>query len=353
MGEALRKCERVAHAYVGDVCHCPHYGALEALRQCVVGVAADGRIALLVYASRTEWGEAAPTADAQRATPGQLPAAGVEAVLRRLDARGVLTRMPRGDRLFPGFIDTHVHAPQWPVLGKRLHLPLNEWLQNSTFPAEARFADDTYARYVCRDLVRTVRRARRRPRCFCRRRALTRPLAGTAQLLRHGTTTTLYFSSIHLGASLVLVDECLRQGQRAFVGKVSMDNPDENPEFYNEETEQGLADVETFIKETRRVAAAALSAPARDSGVRALVEPVITPRFLPSCTDDMLSGLGKLAEKHGCCVQSHASEGDWEVAYGAARFGETDAVVFDRFGLMRAPCVMAHSVFLTDDDLKM
>lgn len=43
------------------------------------------------------------------------------------------------------------------------------------------------------------------------------------KLLSHGTTTAVYYGSIHLDATKVLVDTCLVLGQRALVGKVRDD----------------------------------------------------------------------------------------------------------------------------------
>ena len=39
-----------------------------------------------------------------------------------------------------------------------------------------------------------------------------------------------------------------------------------------------------------------------------LVHPVITPRFVPCCTPALLQGLGAIAQRSACHVQSHISE---------------------------------------------
>jgi len=127
-----------------------------------------------------------------------------------------------------------------------------------------------------------------------------------------------------------------------------MDNPAECPASYIEETQQSLDDTETFIKYVRsqaRKAATLMAGGAAGvagddeadaaSDIPSLVEPVITPRFLPSCSDTLLTGLGALAAKYDCHIQSHCSESHWVVDYGKERFGDTDAAVFERFGLLR------------------
>ncbi|MDE6455371.1 MAG: amidohydrolase family protein, partial [Dysosmobacter sp.] len=52
--------------------------------------------------------------------------------------------------------DLHLHAPQYPMLGMGMDLPLLDWLNAYTFPTEARFADPGYAREVYRRLAREL-----------------------------------------------------------------------------------------------------------------------------------------------------------------------------------------------------
>lgn len=58
---------------------------------------------------------------------------------------------------------------------------------------------------------------------------------------------------------------------------------------------------------------------------------VITPRFIPACTDAMLEGLGELAAGTGAIVQTRCSENDWEHQYVLDRFGVSDSVALERF----------------------
>ena len=50
--------------------------------------------------------------------------------------------------VIPGFIDTHIHAPQYPNSGKGLDVGLLEWLEKYTFPMEAKFKDLEFAEHV-------------------------------------------------------------------------------------------------------------------------------------------------------------------------------------------------------------
>ena len=217
--------------------------------------------------------------------------------------------------LVPGFVDLHLHAPQWQQNGTAMDLPLDEWLFAYTFPLESRFADPAVAGNVYPDLVAT--------------------------LLAHGTTTAVYLSSIHEEATTVLAETCRSQGQRAFVGRVAMDHPDGTPDFYRDGTATDA------IEASRRSIADVTAA---DAG-RGLVRPMLTPRFAPACTDELLAGLGALAEQSGAPVQTHCSESDWAHQYAFERFGVSDTTVLDRFGLLREHTLLAHSNHVSPADI--
>ncbi|MEK9912160.1 MAG: guanine deaminase [Candidatus Puniceispirillum sp.] len=220
--------------------------------------------------------------------------------------------------LLPGFVDLHIHAPQFPQLGQALDVPLEVWLQTHTFPLEARYKDLDYADGVYRTLVRT--------------------------LLANGTTTAMYFATIHNPASLRLAEICLEMGQRALVGRVAMDLADECPDFYRDASaEESVALTEEFIA----------AVPGLAGNHTGLVKPVITPRFIPSCSDKALQGLGDMAHRTGAHVQTHCSESDWEHGHVLARCGKTDTEALTEFGLLGRHTILAHSNFITDDDMDM
>lgn len=220
-----------------------------------------------------------------------------------------------GQYILPGFIDLHVHAPQWAQSGTALDIPLYDWLNTYTFPLEAKFSDVDYAKQVYENVVST--------------------------LLANGTTTALYFATVHKEASLLLAQICAEKGQRGLVGKVVMDDPDQNPDYYRDvDTKTALADTEEFILAVKDLA----------KSTHQGVYPVVTPRFIPSCSDDALKGLGELAAKYDTYIQSHCSESDWEHNYVKERFHKHDAFALHEFGLLGDKSVMAHCNFLNDED---
>lgn len=221
--------------------------------------------------------------------------------------------LPVGSVILPGLVDVHIHAPQWPQLGTGLDLPLESWLFEHTFPLEARYSDLDFAAEVWTDMV--------------------------AGLLAHGTTTAVYYGTVDVASTTLLARTCAEQGQRAFVGRVGMDHTEGTPEWYRDHSaSEGVADSMRSIDEIR-----ALGSP--------LVQPMVTPRFVPACTDALLQGLGELAAATETLIQTHCSESDWEHQYVLDRFGVSDTVALERFGLVQRGTVLAHSNHVSNEDL--
>ena len=209
-----------------------------------------------------------------------------------------------GDRLImQSFADMHLHAPQYPMLGMGMDLPLLDWLNTYTFPTEARFADVDYARRVYRRLA--------------------------TDLITNGTTRVCMFSSMHTDATLVLMDELERAGVTGYVGKVNMDR-NGLPGKLQETTEES-------VRETLRWL---------DGCHFEHVKPIITPRFTPSCTNELMTQLGKLANERGLYVQSHLSENTNEIAWvrelhpDCTQYWET----YNKYGMWKDHTLMAHCV---------
>ncbi|MGI9206279.1 MAG: guanine deaminase [Woeseiaceae bacterium] len=286
--------ERFSMIVKGTVIHTPVLGRVEIISDALVTVDNDGQIGSVLGTDSSEYETCFAAA--------------------RTDSHFV--ELQRGQYLLPGLVDLHVHAPQWPQLGKALHLPLYDWLQQYTFPLEARYSDLGFARTVYTSLV--------------------------DNLLANGTTTATYFGTIHLEATKILADICQEQGQRAIIGKVVMDNSDECPDFYRDDScRSSLDETSTFVEYVNGIGG-------KDSG---RVLPAVTPRFIPSCTDEALMGLGKIAREYGCHVQTHCSESDWEHNYVLDRHGINDTQSLDRFGLLTDKTVLAHSNLISRSDM--
>ncbi|HEY7244173.1 MAG TPA: guanine deaminase [Xanthobacteraceae bacterium] len=229
-------------------------------------------------------------------------------------AAGRLFTISSGSYVLPGLIDLHIHAPQYPQLGKALDRSLEDWLARCTFPLEARYADLAFARRAYEALI--------------------------DDLAANGTTTAVMYGTIHESANKLLVDICRGRGLRAFIGKVAMDNPETCPYSYRD------ASPDAALRGTQ-----ALIEYIGQGGAGGLIRPVVTPRFIPSCTDATLAGLAEIGRVYGCHIQTHCSESDWQHAYAFARFGRSDAESLDRFGLLSRHSILAHAPLLSDGDM--
>ncbi len=231
---------------------------------------------------------------------------------------GKLKELSDSEVMLPGFVDLHIHASQWPQAGTALDQPLEIWLGEYTFPLEAKFKDLEFANEVYNDLVATT--------------------------LNNGTTTALYFATVDREPSVLLAKICGELGQRGLVGKVVMDDPEANPEYCRDASPQeAIAETEKFIQEVMEF---------QDS-YKQKVYPVVTPRFIPSCTDEALEGLGKLTEKYDVHVQTHCSESDWQHNFAKERYGINDAQALDNFGFITDKTVLAHAPFLEPEDVEL
>jgi len=280
----------------GTFFHAPHRGEIEILEGALVSIDADGAIDAVLRPADLDY-EASKTA-AGRA--------------------GTLVTLAPGCFALPGLVDLHIHAPQYPQLGTALHVPLEVWLHQHTFPLEARYSDVAFAKRAYAALV--------------------------SDLLALGTTTAVLFATIHDEATRILVDTCLECGLRALIGKVAMDNPESCPDYYRD------ASAAVALEGTRALIDYVRAHPANDGK---FVLPAITPRFIPACTDALLRDLGELASECGCHVQTHCSESDWEHGYVLNRQGVTDTVALDSFKLLTRHTVLAHSNFVSGPDMEL
>lgn len=209
-----------------------------------------------------------------------------------------------GERLIvQAFCDMHLHAPQYPMLGMGLDLPLLKWLSTYTFPAEARFADEDYARTVYRKLAQA--------------------------LVANGTTRVCMFSSIHTEATWILMEELERAGVSGYAGKVNMDR--NGGEHYEETTEESKRETLRWLDGCSRFSD---------------MKPMLTPRFVPSCTGELMAWLGALAKSEHLPIQSHLSETLNEIRWVKELHPDCGQYwqVYEKYGLFNDRTIMAHCV---------
>ena len=228
---------------------------------------------------------------------------------RWLDQPGLEVEHLPGRLIAPGFVDMHIHYPQLDVIGSPAD-GLLPWLENYTFPHEARFASAGYNAPAAAFFV--------------------------DELLRNGVTTALAFATSHPASVDALLGEAQKRHLRMIAGKVLMDQ--NAPDGVRDDTEQSLRDTDMLIN--------------RWHGVDRLGY-AITPRFVPSCSAAQLAGAGELAAQYpDVWIQSHVAENADEIKwvkqlYPAAR---SYLQVYEQFGLLRPRAIYAHCIHIDDDD---
>ena len=241
---------------------------------------------------------------------------GVAADLASLDGEGAEVTDFGNRLLIPAMNDLHVHAPQYRNQGIAMDLELLPWLLNYTFPEEMKYADTEYAERMYRRFVR--------------------------DLWRFGTMRACVFATIHTESTLLLMRLFQEAGMGALVGKVAMNH--NCPAGLTESVEEMIHGYESLIANHNP----------QTVNRKPLVQPIITPRFIPSCTPEMLRACGELAAKYQLPVQSHLSENKDEIALvqklepKSTCYGDA----YDRYGLFgQTPTVMAHCVFSPSEEM--
>ncbi len=208
-----------------------------------------------------------------------------------------------GKLILQGFCDMHLHAPQYPMRALGLNLTLLDWLKEHTFPAEKAFGEEGYARRVSENLAK--------------------------ELVQNGTTRVAMFASLHTDSTLVLMEVLEKAGICGYVGKVNMDR-------------NGCTQYEETSEESKRETLRFLEKSERFENIR----PIVTPRFTPCCTDELMAFLGELVQSRNLPIQSHISENANEIAWvlelcpSCKSYFET----YERWGLWNERTIMAHCV---------
>lgn len=221
-----------------------------------------------------------------------------------------------GKLIIPGLVDLHTHAPQFAYRGTGMDEELMGWLERYAFPEESRYTDTGYA---------------------ARAYGIV-----TEKLKRGATTRVVMFATIHPEATLILMDCMEKSGVVSYIGKVNMDR-NALPELTEESAARSAEDTRRFIRECA------------SRGYRR-TKPIITPRFVPSCTDELMEALGRIRKEYDLPVQSHLSENPEEIEFvrklapEAAFYGDA----YDRFGLFGKDgrTVMAHCVYSPPEEVQ-
>lgn len=219
-----------------------------------------------------------------------------------------------GKLVIPGMVDLHIHAPQYAFRGLGMDMELLDWLKTYTFPEEAKYADAEYA-----DKVYGI-------------------FAG--RMKSSATTRACVFATVHRNATILLMDKLESAGLVSYVGKVNMDR-DAPDDLREASAEYSAFDTFGWINAI--------------SGRYKNTYPILTPRFLPSCSDVLLNELHEVRETYDIPIQSHLSENPGEVELVHKLFPKAAfyGAGYEHFGLFGGDCkaVMAHCIYSGWDEI--
>ncbi len=210
-----------------------------------------------------------------------------------------------------GFVDTHVHFPQMPMIASH-GSQLLDWLDRYTFPTELKFADRAYTRKVARTFLQ--------------------------QNLRNGITTSCVYCTVHAHSADILFEEAEALGLRLAAGKVLMDR--NAPDGLRDDVQSGYDDSLALIRKWHG---------------RGRLLYAITPRFAGTSSPEQLAAAGALWREHpDCLMQTHIAETEAEVDWIKELFPERGNYldVYDHHGLCGRRAVFGHGIWLGDDELQ-
>jgi len=216
--------------------------------------------------------------------------------------------------IIPGLCDLHMHAPQYAFRALGMDMELLEWLNTYTFPEESRYVEMDYANKAYDVFTEALRNS--------------------------ATTRACIFATLHTPATLLLMEKLEKSGIVSMVGKVAMDR--NCPEYLKQvNAEAAYISTKSWIEESMERFTK--------------TTPIITPRFIPTCSDELMEKLKVLQAEYSLPVQSHLSENVNEVQWVKELCPQCDsyASAYNRFGLFggnNTPTVMAHCVYCVDKD---
>lgn len=187
------------------------------------------------------------------------------------------------------------------------------WLNNYTFPEEAKFEDKEYAKNIYSRFIK--------------------------EIYKNGTTRVAAFATTHKDSTSILIDLFIESGLGAYIGKVNIDRNccDSLCEVTSKSIEDTVEIINNFIDKSH------------------LVKPIITPRFVPTCSDELLRSLGSLAVKYMLPVQSHLSENLDEIKWVKELHPNSNSYseVYNKYKLFGdTPTLMAHCIHLSDKEIE-
>ncbi|WHY74005.1 5'-deoxyadenosine deaminase [Fictibacillus enclensis] len=214
----------------------------------------------------------------------------------------------RHKTVIPGFVQTHIHLCQTLFRGQADDLELMDWLRQKIWPLEA--SHDEESIYYS-------------------------ALLGTGELIQSGTTTIVDMETVnHTDAAFQAMAQ---SGIRALSGKVMMDKGTDVPSPLRESTSKSLQQSADLLEKWH----------GRENG---RIQYAFCPRFVVSCSEELLTEVRNLSKQHGVFVHTHAAENKGEIAIVEQETGMRNVVYLDHIGLANEKLILAHCVWLNEEE---
>lgn len=220
------------------------------------------------------------------------------------------------DRLImPGFIDTHVHYPQYKVIAS-YGASLIEWLDKYTFVEEQKFSDNDYADQIANLFL--------------------------DELIKNGTTTVMTFCTSYKQSVDAFFNASEKRNLRMVAGKVMMDR--NAPEELCDNSEDSYKDSKSLIEKWHN---------------KGRLRYAVTPRFALTSSKSQLEQASRLLNEFpdmdgtkGVLLQTHLNENDEEIERVKELFPESKNYfgVYDDFGITGRNSVFGHCIHNTDEE---
>lgn len=221
-----------------------------------------------------------------------------------------------GKLIIPGMVDLHIHAPQYAFRGIHMDEELLDWLKKYTFIEEGKYGDPEYARYAYSMFAEEMKKS--------------------------ATTRASIFGTMHRKATGILMEEMEKTGLVTYVGKINMDR-DAPDNILDDSAEMSAYNTFGWIQETK------------DRFKR--TKPILTPRFIPCCSNELLGELREIVHTYNIPVQSHLSEnpGEVELVHKLMPDSEFYGDGYARFDLFggHAKTIMAHCIYSVEKEAEL
>ena len=220
------------------------------------------------------------------------------------------------DRLImPGFVDTHVHYPQYKVIAS-YGTSLLEWLNKYTFVEEQRFSDAAYADQIANLFL--------------------------DELIKNGTTSVMTFCTSFKQSVEAFFNAAENRNLRMVAGKVMMDR--HAPDELCDNPDNSYSDSKELIEKWHN---------------KGRLRYAVTPRFAPTSSSSQLKQAARLLNEYpsddqtkGVLLQTHLNENDEEIAWVNDLFPDSNSYfgVYEDHGITGNRSVFGHCIHNTEEE---